>query len=192
EEEKETFYQKHGVKLTITAFIAQAITKALQSYPLLNASLEGDTILMKRFINLGIAVSVNEGVIVPVIRDCHKLDLPEIAKQIASLAVKARERQLHSLDVQEGTITMTNFGMTGTMIGIPIIRYPEVAIVGAGAITKKVVPMPDDSIAIRSILWISLTFDHRVLDGLYGCGFLNELKKLLEHIKDSSTKALPQ
>ena len=75
---------------------------------------------------------------------------------------------------------MTNFGMTGTLIGIPIIRYPEVAIVGLGAITKKVAAMPDDSIAIRSILFISLTFDHRVLDGIYGCGFINELKKRLE------------
>ncbi|HLB52806.1 MAG TPA: dihydrolipoamide acetyltransferase family protein [Chlamydiales bacterium] len=180
QEKKEAFQQKHGVKLTITAFVAQAIARALQSYPLLNASLEGDTILVKRFINLGVAVSVSEGVIVPVIRDCHRLELPEIAKQIAGLALKARERQLHSSDVQEGTITMTNFGMTGTMIGVPIIRYPEVAIVGLGAITRKVVPMPDDSIAIRSILWISLTFDHRVLDGLYGCGFLSELKKQLE------------
>ena len=78
-------------------------------------------------------------------------------------------------------MTMTNFGMTGTMIGIPIIRFPEVAIVGLGAITKKVAAMPDDSIAIRSMMWISLTFDHRVLDGLYGCGFLGELKKHLEN-----------
>lgn len=182
QKDKESFQQKYGAKLTITAYVAQAITKSLQSYPLLNASLEGDTILMKRFVNLGIAVSVSEGVIVPVIRDCHKLELSEISQQIANLAQKARERELHSSDVQEGTITMTNFGMTGTMIGVPIIRYPEVAIVGLGAITRKVVPMPDDSIAIRSILWISLTFDHRVLDGLYGCGFLNELKKQLESL----------
>jgi 2-oxoglutarate dehydrogenase E2 component (dihydrolipoamide succinyltransferase) len=82
--------------------------------------------------------------------------------------------------MREGTITLTNFGMTGTMIGVPIIRYPEVAIVGLGAITKKVAAMPDDSIAIRSTMFVSLTFDHRVLDGIYGCGFLNALKKHLE------------
>lgn len=180
QEKKEEFQKKHGVKLTITAFVARAITKALQAFPLLNASLDGDTILMKRFVNLGIAVSVEEGVMVPVIQSCHQLSLPEIAKAIADLALKARNHRLTPQDVQEGTVTMTNFGMTGTMIGIPIIRYPEVAIVGLGAITKKVVAMPDDSIAIRSILWVSLTFDHRVLDGLYGCGFLNELKRLLE------------
>lgn len=180
QEQKVSFLQKYGVKLTITAFVARAIARALHSFPLINSSLEGDTIVMKRFVNLGIAVSVDQGVMVPVLHGCQRLTLPEISKQIAELADKARQQRLQPVDVQEGTITMTNFGMTGTMIGIPIIRYPEVAIVGLGAITRKVVPMPDDSIAIRSILWVSLTFDHRVLDGLYGCGFLNELKKHLE------------
>lgn len=180
QEQKASFLQKYGTKLTITAFVARAIAKALQAFPLINSSLEGDTIVMKRFVNLGIAVSVDQGVMVPVVRGCQRLALPEISKQIAEMAEKARQHRLQPADVQEGTITMTNFGMTGTMIGIPIIRYPEVAIVGLGAITRKVVPMPDDSIAIRSILWVSLTFDHRVLDGLYGCGFLNELKKQLE------------
>ena len=178
--EKASFLQQHGVKLTITAFVACAIVRALHSFPLINASLDGDTIVMKKFINLGIAVSVEQGVMVPVIKGCEHLSLAEMAKQIAEMAEKTRHHRLQPGDTQEGTITMTNFGMTGTMIGIPIIRYPEVAIVGLGAVTRKVVPMPDDSIAIRSILWASLTFDHRVLDGIYGCGFLNELKKQLE------------
>jgi 2-oxoglutarate dehydrogenase E2 component (dihydrolipoamide succinyltransferase) len=117
---------------------------------------------------------------VPVIRNCQALELASISKGIAELAEKARGGRLAPQDVQEGSVTMTNFGMTGTMIGIPIIRYPEVAIVGLGAIVKKVAAMPDDSIAIRSIMHVSLTFDHRVLDGLYGCGFLGELKKHLE------------
>ena len=181
QEKKGAFLQKYGTKLTITAFVARAIARALHAFPLLNASLEGDTIVMKRFINLGIAVSVDQGVMVPVLKGCQRLTLAEISKQIAELADKARNHRLQPGESQEGTITMTNFGMTGTMIGIPIIRYPEVAIVGLGAITREVVARPDDSIAIRSVLWISLTFDHRVLDGLYGCGFLNELKKQLEH-----------
>ncbi len=180
QEQKVSFLQKYGTKLTISAFVARAIARALHAFPLINSSLEGDTIVMKRFVNLGIAVSVDQGVMVPVVRGCQRLSLPEISRQVAEMADKARQHRLQPADVQEGTITMTNFGMTGTMIGIPIIRYPEVAIVGLGAITRKVVPMPDDSIAIRSILWVSLTFDHRVLDGLYGCGFLNELKKQLE------------
>lgn len=180
QEQKGSFLQKHGVKLTITSFVARAICRAVHAFPLINASLEGDTIVMKRFVNLGVAVSIDQGVMVPVVRSCQRLSLPEVAKMITDLAEKSRSHRLAPQDVQEGTITMTNFGMTGTMIGIPIIRYPEVAIVGLGAITKKVAAMPDDSIAIRSVMMVSITFDHRVLDGLYGCGFLSELKKHLE------------
>lgn len=180
QQNKQAFLEKTGAKLTITAFVARAISRALKAYPLINASLDGDTIVMKRFVNLGIAVSVDQGVMVPVLRDCQQKTITEIAKEVSTLAEKTRSQSLSPDDIKEGTITMTNFGMTGTQIGIPIIRYPEVAIVGLGAITKKVVAMPDDSIAIRSMMYISLTFDHRVLDGIYGCGFLNELKKHLE------------
>ena len=180
QENKQSFLTQTGAKLTITAFVARAIARALQTFPLINSSLDGDTIVMKRFVNLGIAVSVDQGVMVPVIKDCQNKSLPEIARQISELAEKTRSHTLAPDDIKEGSITMTNFGMTGTMIGVPIIRYPEVAIVGLGAITKKVAAMPDDSIAIRSVMFVSLTFDHRVLDGIYGCGFINELKKHLE------------
>lgn len=180
QERKQSFQEQHGAKLTITAFAARAICRALKEFPLINASLEEDTIVVKHYINLGIAVSVDQGVMVPVIRHCHTLSLAQISQEIATLALKAREHRLTSAEVQQGTITMTNFGMTGTLIGIPIIRYPEVAIVGLGAIVKKVVAMSDNSIAIRSVMQVSLTFDHRVLDGLYGCGFLSALKKHLE------------
>ncbi|HSX13254.1 MAG TPA: dihydrolipoamide acetyltransferase family protein [Chlamydiales bacterium] len=183
QEQKQSFQEKHGVKLSVTAFVARAIAAAVKEFPLLNSSLDVDTIVMKRFVNLGIAVSVDQGVMVPVIRNVQNLSLPDIAKQISELAIKTREHRLDPQDVKEGTITLTNFGMTGVMIGIPIIRHPEVAIVGLGAITKKVMAMPDDSTAIRSVMWMSLTFDHRVLDGIYGCGFLNSLKA---HIEGSS------
>lgn len=178
--ERETFLQKHGSKLTITTFIARAIARALGKYPLLNASLEGDTIVVKRFVNLGIAVSVDQGIMVPVIRNCHKLTLPEIAKAVGEFAKKAREGKLNPDDVQEGTVTMTNFGMSGVLIGIPIIPYPEVAIVGVGGITKRVVALEDDSFGVRQMMHISLTFDHRVIDGMYGCGFLASLKEHIE------------
>ncbi|PIS01080.1 MAG: branched-chain alpha-keto acid dehydrogenase subunit E2 [Chlamydiae bacterium CG10_big_fil_rev_8_21_14_0_10_35_9] len=178
--EKEQFLQKHGVKLSITSFVAKALSKALQTYPLLNSSLEDDTIVMKKYINLGIAVSIENGVLVPVIHNCQDLSIPEISQQIYSLASKARSNSLDPSEISNGTITLTNFGMMGTQIGIPIIRYPEVAIIGLGAISKKVVALSDDSIAIRSIMMVSLTFDHRVLDGMYGCGFLKELKNNLE------------
>ncbi len=180
EEEKELFLAKHQAKLTVTAFAARAMSKALEAFPLLNASLDGDTIVMKRYVNLGIAVSVDQGVMVPVLKNCQSKSLIEIAKEIAFLAEKTRSHALVPDDIQGGTITLTNFGMTGAMIGVPIIRYPEVAIIGLGAITKKVAAMPDNSIAIRSVMFVSLTFDHRVLDGIYGCSFLKELKRILE------------
>lgn len=180
QKEKEQFLNKHGFKLTITAFVARAIAKALQEYPLINSSLEGDTILLKRYVNLGIAVSVEQGLVVPVVKHCQRLGVTEIAKAISELSSKARSAKLSPDEVNEGTITLTNFGMTGVQIGIPIIRYPEVAIVGIGATYKKVVPLENDLLAIRSMVHVSLTFDHRVLDGMYGCGFLSALQKHLE------------
>lgn len=135
---------------------------------------------MKRFVHLGIAVSVDQGVMVPVIKNAHTHDLPSLARMISQLAAKARSHELTLDEVQGGSITLTNFGMTGTLIGIPIIRFPEVAIIGMGAIQKKVVVIEHDAIAVRSIMHLSLTFDHRVLDGLYGCGFLGAVKKYLE------------
>jgi 2-oxoglutarate dehydrogenase E2 component (dihydrolipoamide succinyltransferase) len=180
DQEKEAFLKKYNTKLTLTSFVARALAKALREYPLLNSSLEGDTIVVKRFVNLGIAVSVDQGILVPVIKNAQSLDLPSIAQALADLSVRARAGKLQAGEVQEGTITLTNFGISGVQIGIPIIRYPEVAIIGIGAIHKKVVVLEDDLFGVRSMMHISLTFDHRVLDGMYGCGFLNALKEHIE------------
>lgn len=180
QKEKENFLAQYGVKLTITSFVARAIVRALSEFPLLNSSLENDTILVKKYVNLGIAVSVDQGVMVPVMKSCQKLSFPDLTKAVAESAQKAKNHTLVPSDVQDGTITLTNFGMAGALIGIPIIRFPEVAIVGVGAIHKKVVALEDDLFGVRSMLHISLTFDHRVLDGMYGCGFLAALKKHLE------------
>ncbi len=179
--EKDLFASRHGFKLTITSFVARAVAKALKEFPLINSSLEGDTILMKRFVNLGIAVSVEQGLLVPVIKDVQKLGLTGIAQAISELSLKARSGKLTQADISEGTISMTNFGMSGVQIGVPIIRYPEVAIIGIGAICKKVIPLEDDELAVRSMVHVSLTFDHRVLDGMYGCGFLGALTKHLKN-----------
>ena len=180
QEKKEEFQSKYGFKLTISAFVARAISKALIDYPLINSSLDKDTILVKRFVNLGIAVSVDNGLMVPVVKNCQQMGITGIAKAIGELSTKARNGKLSPDDVADGTITMTNFGMSGIQIGIPIIRYPEVAIVGVGATYKRVVPMENDMLAVRSLMNISLTFDHRVLDGMYGCGFVAALKKHFE------------
>jgi len=179
-ENKQAFQEKYNAKLSITAFIAKAIARSLQAYPLLNSSLEEDTIILKKFVNLGIAVSVEHGVLVPVIQNCQDLSIPEISQQISNLAQKARSNTLSLDEINNGTVTLTNFGMSQVQIGIPIIRYPEVAIIGTGAITKKVKVLSDDTIGIRSLINLCLTFDHRVLDGMYGCGFLQELQKNLE------------
>lgn len=180
QKEKQIFLEKYQAKLTLTSFIATALIKALQEFPLLNSSLDKDTILMKRFINLGIAVSVEQGLLVPVLKKAQELSLPKIAQGISELSHKARKGKLAPNDVTEGTITITNFGMSGVQIGIPIIRYPEVAIIGVGASYRKVIPQEDDSLTIRNVVNLSLTFDHRVLDGMYGCAFLKTLKSHLE------------
>jgi 2-oxoglutarate dehydrogenase E2 component (dihydrolipoamide succinyltransferase) len=182
--EKEPFLAQHGAKLTITSFVARAMSKTLREYPFLNASLEDDTIVVKRFVNVGIAVSVDQGIVVPVVKNCQTLTLPQLAKAIGDLSVRARSGKLSPSDVQDGTITLTNFGISGVMMGIPIIRYPEVAIVGLGAIQKKVVVLEDETFGIRQMMHVSLTFDHRVIDGMYGCGFLNSLR---EHVEKEAT-----
>jgi 2-oxoglutarate dehydrogenase E2 component (dihydrolipoamide succinyltransferase) len=177
---KEKILKEHNVKITPTAFIVYAMTKAVEQFPLLNSTLDGETIVVKKNINVGIAVSVDQTVLVPVIKNAQKLSVIDIAKEIQSLAFKAKTQHLQMEDVKEGSITLTNFGMSGTLMGVPIIRYPEVAILGAGAITKKVVVLENDSFGIREMMYLSLTFDHRVLDGMYGCGFLAEVKKNLD------------
>jgi len=179
-ENKAAFFKTHEAKLTITTFITKAIAVAVQEFPFVNSFLDGDTIVLKSSVNVGIAVSVDQSIVVPVIRSCQAKSIEELAKQLASISTKAREHKLKPDDVKEGTITFTNFGMSDAIIGIPIIRYPEVAIIGMGAIRKSVVPLKDDSIGIRQMVHISLTFDHRVLDGMYGCGFLSAIKKCLE------------
>ncbi len=180
EKEKQDFFQKYKAKLSVTTFFARALCKALKKYPHLNASLEKDTILLKKSVNLGIAVSIEGGVIVPVVEGCDALSLVEIAQKIYALASLAKTGKISLDQMQKGTITLTNFGMSGTLIGIPIIHHPEVAILGMGAIRKVVKVGEGDSFSVRSILHVSLTFDHRVIDGMYGCSFLKELQKELE------------
>jgi 2-oxoglutarate dehydrogenase E2 component (dihydrolipoamide succinyltransferase) len=180
--EKERFKQTHGVKLTITSFLIQAMTKALHQFPMLNASLEDETIIMKRFVNVGIAVNVDKGLIVPVIKNCHERNLVSLARAVSDFSHRARTGKLSPDEVSDGTITLTNFGMTGALIGVPIIRYPEVAIIGAGTIQKRVVVRDDDSLAVRQMMYLTLTFDHRIIDGIYGCQFLAAFKHHVESI----------
>lgn len=180
--EKDAFQASHGVKLTITTFIISALAKAIAKYPLINASLENETIIMKHYVNVGLAVHVEGGLLVPVIKHCQERNLVSIAKSVGELTARAREKKLSPDDVKEGTITLTNFGMTGALIGVPIIRYPEVAIIGVGTVQKRMIVREDDSMAVRQMVYLTLTFDHRIIDGIYGCEFLKAVKDNLEAV----------
>jgi 2-oxoglutarate dehydrogenase E2 component (dihydrolipoamide succinyltransferase) len=153
--------------------------KAIKKYPLINSSIEGDKIIRKNFINLGIAVASENGLIVPVIKHADEKSFLGVARAVNDLAVRARNRRLTPDDIQGGTFTISNYGVFGTMIGTPIINQPQVAILGAGAITKRPVVV-NDAIAIRSIAYLTLSFDHRIVDGALGGMFLEEVARNLE------------
>jgi 2-oxoglutarate dehydrogenase E2 component (dihydrolipoamide succinyltransferase) len=181
--QKEGFQEKHEVKLTITSFVVQSIAQAVKEFPLINASLEEEEIVIKKSINVGIAVAVDQGLVVPVIKRCQKLTLVEIAQAVADMSHRARKRQLKPDEVMEGSITFTNFGMSGALIGLPIIRYPEVAIIGMGAIQKRVAVFDNDSFGVRQIAHLTLSFDHRAVDGMYAGSFLKALQDALQTAK---------
>jgi len=181
QQEKEQFHAKHGAKLTITSFLAKAVADAVAKYPLVNASVDQETIIVKHAVNVGIAVGVEQGVVVPVIKQCELKDIPAIAASIADLSARTRSGKLTHEEVTDGTITITNFGMAGAIMGFPIIRFPEVAIIGIGAIQKRVMVIENDAIAIRQMVDLTFCFDHRVIDGLYACAFLNALIESLKH-----------
>jgi 2-oxoglutarate dehydrogenase E2 component (dihydrolipoamide succinyltransferase) len=179
EKVKKTFEQREGVKLTFTAFFVEAVSSALKDFPLMNSSIDGDNILQKKNINIGIAVGLEKGLIVPVIKNVDQLSLVGVAKSITDIASRARSKKLKPEEVQGGTFSITNIGTFGNIIGTPIINQPQVAILGTGAIKKRPVVV-DDMIAIRSMMYISLTYDHRIIDGLYAGQFLQTVVKSLE------------
>jgi pyruvate dehydrogenase E2 component (dihydrolipoamide acetyltransferase) len=173
-------FDRAGVKLTITAFIAEAIVRALQVFPKLNASVEGeDVIVYHRDVNLGIAVALDWGLIVPVVKQTQKMSLLGLATSINDLADRARTKRLSVDDVQGGTFTITNPGIFGTLMGAPIINQPQVAILGVGVIKKRPVVI-DDAIAIRPIMYLSLSYDHRLVDGADAAKFLAHVVRDLE------------
>jgi 2-oxoglutarate dehydrogenase E2 component (dihydrolipoamide succinyltransferase) len=183
-EKKDEYLQRDGVKLTYMAFIADACIKALKKYPLVNSSIEGTTIIQKKFINLGIAVAIEPtGLIVPNIKAADQRNLIGLANAIGDLANRSRTKKLLPDDVTGGTFTITNFGVFGTVFGLPIINQPEVAILGVGAVIKKpVVIVVDgtDAITIRPVMALTLSHDHRLIDGMLGSLFLKHIKDTLE------------
>ncbi len=182
---KDQFFKQEGINLTYMPAITEATAKALKAYPLVNSSVDGYNIILKKPINIGIAVSLNDGnLIVPVIHDADKLNLSGLASQIDTLAAKARENKLAPDSIQGGTFTITNFGTFKSLFGTPIINQPQVAILAVGYIEKKpaVVETPEgDTIAIRHKMYLSLSYDHRIVDGALAGAFLRSIADELEN-----------
>ena len=173
-------FEREGVNLTFTSFIAEAAIRSLQAFPLVNASIEGeDTIVYHKDVNLGIAVSLDWGLIVPVVKQAQQMNLLGLSTAIGDLAERARTKRLAVDEVQGGTFTIPNPGVFGSLMGAPIISQPQVAILGVGVIKKRPVVI-DDAIAIRPIMYLSLSFDHRLIDGAEAAKFLSHVVGELE------------
>jgi pyruvate dehydrogenase E2 component (dihydrolipoamide acetyltransferase) len=184
DEHKRSFQERTGTKLTFMPFIFQAVTNAIRQFPVFNSQVSGDQIIYKRDINLGMAVALDWGLIVPVIKRADDLSISGLARAANDLAERARSKQLKPDDVAGGTFTITNPGVFGGLFGTPIINQPQVAILGVGTIEKraKVITTPegDDLIAIRQMAYFALTFDHRIIDGSDAEKFLGYVKQILE------------
>ena len=181
---KKEFENREGEKITYTPLFIEAIVKCIKKYPLLSSSVDGDRIIIKKDLNIGMATALQNGnLIVPVIKHADQLNLVGLTKQVNNLANAARTGKLKPDDTNEGTFTLTNVGTFGSIMGTPIINQPQVAIMAVGAIKKRpmVIETPQgDSIAIRHMMYISLSYDHRIIDGALGSTFLNAVAKELE------------
>jgi len=179
---KQAFEERNGAPLTVTAFMVRAAVEALKAFPVVNASVDGDNIVYKKDFNIGVAVALDWGLIVPVIKNAGDLSLSGIAKAVRDLADRARAKKLSPDEVQGGTFTITNPGVFGSLFGTPIINQPQVAIMGVGSIDKRPVVV-DDAIAIHSICYMTLSFDHRLIDGAVGAQFMSHVKETLEEAR---------
>ena len=173
------FLEREGGKLSYMPFFIKTVAGALKEFPVVNASISGTDIIYKKDVNIGVAVALDWGLIVPVVKNADEKSFLGIAKTASSLAERARQKKLAPEDVQGGTFTITNPGVFGSLLGTPIINQPQVAILCIGAITKRPVVI-NDAIAIRSMAYLTLTFDHRLIDGAVADQFMSSLKNKLE------------
>ncbi len=180
EQARERFQQKTGIKLTLTPFFISAIVDALQANPMMNATMDDERILQWKHVNMGLAVGLEKGVVVPVIRHADEMDFAGIAQASHDLAKRAHDRKLSPDDLRGSTFTLTNPGMWDTLFGTPIINQPEAGIIATGSVKKQVVVQADDSLAVRSMMFMSLSFDHRFIDGLNAARFIRDITRNLE------------
>jgi 2-oxoglutarate dehydrogenase E2 component (dihydrolipoamide succinyltransferase) len=182
-DKKKGEYERAGGKLSFTALIAKVVVDALRAFPVANASIDGDNIVYKKDFNLGIAVALEQGLIVPVIKNADERNLLGLCRAIEDLAGRARSKKLNPDEVQNGTFTITNPGVFGAVYGLPLINQPQVAILGVGAIEKRPLVI-DDAIGIRPTCHLSLGYDHRLIDGADAGRFLSFIKERLEHFDE--------
>ncbi len=181
---KNEFKERYGFGLTFLPFVTSAAADALRTFPIVNSSLEGNNILYHGDINIGIAVALDGGLIVPVIKNADEKNVTGLQRSIADLAARARSKQLKPDDVSGGTFSITNFGSFGSLFATPVINQPQVAILGLGAVTKEAVVLDNDAIAVRSMMYLALTFDHRLIDGALADQFCQKVKEVLENWSD--------
>ncbi|WP_100011349.1 2-oxoglutarate dehydrogenase complex dihydrolipoyllysine-residue succinyltransferase [Lentibacillus sediminis] len=179
-ERKDKFLEKHDVKLGFMSFFTKAVVGALKEFPLLNAEIQGNEIVEKKFYDIGIAVSTDDGLVVPVVRDADRLDFAGVEKEIGELGKKARDNKLQLKDLQGGSFSITNGGIFGSMLSTPILNAPQVGILGMHNIQKRAMVMPDDSIEVRPMMYLALSYDHRIVDGKEAVQFLVRIKEMLE------------
>lgn len=177
---KDSFEKKHGVKLGFMSFFAKATVNALKQFPAINAEIDGTDILYKNYYNISIAVSTPQGLVVPVIRDCDEKSMAEIEANIGELGAKARDGKISMADMQGGTFTITNGGVFGSLLATPILNAPQVGILGMHKIEQRPVVMADGSIQARPMMYIALSYDHRIVDGRESVSFLVKIKEALE------------
>ena len=177
---KESFQKKHGVGLGFMSFFVKAVVEALRAYPAVNASVDGNDIVFHHFCNVGVAVSTDKGLMVPVLRDAQRMSFAEIEKGIAALAQKARENKISVADLQGGTFTITNGGIFGSLMSTPILNPPQSAILGMHAIQKRPVAV-EDQVVIRPMMYLALSYDHRLIDGREAVSFLVRVKECIEN-----------
>jgi len=177
---KESFLNKHDVKLGFMSFFAKAVVGGLKEFPLLNAEIQGTDLMVKKFYDIGVAVSTPEGLVVPVVRDVDRLDFAGVEKEIGNLAIKARDGKLALSDLQGGTFTITNGGTFGSLLSTPILNAPQVGILGMHTIQTRPVAIDKDHMENRPMMYIALSYDHRIVDGSEAVQFLVSIKQKLE------------
>jgi 2-oxoglutarate dehydrogenase E2 component (dihydrolipoamide succinyltransferase) len=176
---KEDFQQRHGVKLGLMSFFTKAAIAALKAFPKINAELQGEELVLKRYYDIGVAVNTEEGLVVPVVREADKKSFADIEREIGDLAKKARERRLALEDLQGGTFTITNGGIFGSLVSTPILNAPQVAILGMHKIQERPVVV-EGRVEARPMMYLALSYDHRIVDGADAVRFLVRIKELIE------------